>query len=141
MSTINLTLGRLLAAAGGALLLASLFMSWAEAPGGASRDGWDVLAATDVLLVVAALLALATALTGGRIGFFRPDVSLGGTADMVGVVTSIVVGWWLLFDVPDAASAGAGGYVALGGAILVACGAGDFRVKSLFPRLDAERAP
>lgn len=135
MTTINPMLGRLLAGAGGALLIASLFLPWLEDPDGATRNGWGVLAATDVLLVVAGLLALAAAITGGRFGFFRPDVSLNGAADIVGLVAASVVGWWILFDVPTGASSAVGSYLALIAGIVVACGAGDFRVSAVFPRL------
>lgn len=143
MTTINPGLGRLLAGAGGALLIASLFLPWLENPGGGTRDGWEVLAATDVLLLVTGLLAVAAAITGGRFGFFRPDMSLNATADIFGVVSAIVVGSWLLFDVPSGASSEVGSYLALIAAIVVACGAGDFRVTSLFPRIESGmgRAP
>lgn len=137
MTTINPELGRLLAGAGGALLLASLFLPWVEDPDGATGDGWEALAATDVLLVVAGLLALAAALTGGRFGFFRPDVSLNGAADIIGLVTAIVVGWWILFDVPTGASSEVGSYLALIAGIVIASGAGDFRVSSLFPPVES----
>ena len=136
MTTINPKLGRLLAGAGGALLIASLFLPWADSADAPARSGWEVLSATDVLLVVAGLVAVAAAITGGHFGFFRPDVSLNGTADMLGVVSAIVVGWWLLFDVPSAASAQAGSYLALVAALAVASGAGDFRVRSLFPPME-----
>jgi hypothetical protein len=136
VTTINAGLGRLLAGAGGALLLASLFLPWADDSGGGSRSGWELLSAgSEVLFVIVALLGMAAAITGGRIGFFRPDVSLNGTADMLAVVASLVLGWLLLFDFPSGASPAVGVYLALVGAIVVACGAGDFRPPALFPKL------
>ena len=136
MSTINAGLGRLLAGAGGALLLASLFLPWADDSGGGSQDGWAFLSAgSEVFFVIVAVLGIAAAITGGRIGFFRPDVSLNGTADMLGVVASLVLGWLLLFDFPSGADPAVGVYLALVGAIVVACGAGDFRPPALFPKL------
>ena len=64
MTTINPTLARLLAGVGGVLLIASLFMPWVEVSDGATRDGWETLAATDVLLVVAGLLVIGLGPTG-----------------------------------------------------------------------------
>jgi hypothetical protein len=139
MTTINPTLGRLLAGVGGALLIVSLFMTWLEfGDGGNPGNGWKTLPAIDVLIAISGALGIAAALSGGRRGFFRPDVSLNGTADMVAVVTTIVIAAWLLADVPKGASAQAGSYVALVAAIVTACGAGDFKIRSLFPRMDAQ---
>jgi hypothetical protein len=67
-------------------------------------------------------------------GFFRIDVSLNGVADMVAVVSSIVIGAWLLFDIPKGAHAEVGAWVALVAALVTATGAGDFKITSLFPR-------
>ena len=135
MTTINPGLGRLLAGVGGLLLLVSLFLPWADLGRDESADGWAVSGSSDVLFVISAALGLAAAVTGGRRGFFRPDVSLSGTADMVAVVAATVLGWLLLFDFPAAADPAAGVYLALAGAILIATGAGDFRVSSLFPEV------
>ena len=116
MTTINPQLGRLLAGAGGVLLIASLFMTWT---GGA--DGWEALAATDVLLVLVGLHGIAAAFTGGRHGYFRPDLSLNATADITAVFTAVVVGWWIAADAPD--GAGAGSWLALA-ALFFAAGFG-----------------
>src|SRR5712691_987838 len=86
VTTINPGFGRLLAGAGGALLIVSLFMPWADSLDGASRNGWELLRTTDVLLVIVGALGIAAAITGGRFGFFRPDLSLNATADILGVV-------------------------------------------------------
>ena len=135
MTTINPTLGRFLAGVGGAALSASLFLPWVENVG-AERDGWEALPSLDVLLVVVGLHALVAAITGGRFGYFRPDLSLNAAADILAVVTGVVVAWWLLFDVPDGASSDLGAYVALVAATAAASGAGDFRITSLFPRME-----
>jgi hypothetical protein len=140
VTTINPGLGRLLAGAGGALLIVSLFLPWADGLDGASRNGWELLRTTDVLLVIVGVLGIAAAITGGRFGFFRPDLSLNATADILGVVATIVLGWLILFDFPSGASREAGVYLALIAAFTVACGAGDFRVRSFFPAIpDRER--
>ncbi len=135
MSTINRGFGRLLAGGGGALLLASLFLPWADDSSGASRNGWELSATADVLFVIVGVCGIAAAITGGRFGFFRPDVSLNGATDILAVVAAIVLGWLILLDFPSDATRAVGVYLALVGTLAVACGAGDFRVKSLFPAI------
>jgi hypothetical protein len=135
MSTINPGFGRLLAGCGGALLIGSLFMPWSESAAGASQSGWEALTVSDVLFLIAGLLGLAAAITGGRFGFFRPDLSLNATADIVNVVAAILLVWLIAFDWPSGASRQAGVWLALVAATVVATGAGDFRVRSVFPRI------
>jgi hypothetical protein len=135
MSTINPGLGRLLAGGGGALLIASLFLPWSEDAGGASRNGWEALTTLDVFFLIVGLFGIAAAITGGRFGFFRRDLSLNATTDILGVIAAILLGWLIVFDFPADASRELGVYLALIGAIAIAGGAGDFRVTSLFPRI------
>jgi hypothetical protein len=142
VSTINTGIGRILAGCGGALLIASLFLPWADGPGDISRNGWELLRMSDVLLLIVGLHGIAAAITGGRFGYFRPDLSLNGATDILGVVAAVLLGW-LLFDFPSVASPQLGIYVALIADIAVACGTGDFRVKTFFPRIpdDERRTP
>ena len=133
MSTINAGLGRLLAGVGGALLIAALFMPWSDAAG-ATHDGWGTLDTWDVFLAITGACGIAAAVTGGRFGFFRPDLSLNGMTDIFGVVATILIAW-LLFDFPSGADQEVGVYLALVGAAVIATGAGDFRVKSFFPEM------
>jgi hypothetical protein len=140
MSTVNPGFGRLLAGGGGALLIASLFLPWADFPDGVGRNGWAVLTMSDVFFLIVGLLGIAAAVTGGRFGFFRPDVSLNGATDILGLTAAILLGWLILFDFPSGAGREAGVYLALVAAIAIASGAGDFRVKSMFPRIpDGDR--
>jgi hypothetical protein len=141
MTTINAGLGRLLAGAGGALLIASLFLPWIAFDGDTNRNGWEISTTLDLFCLITGLLGIAAAVTGGRFGFFRPDLSLNGTADIFGVVATILIGWLLLFDFPTDASREPGAYLALIAAITIACGAGDFRVRSLFPELPGGERP
>jgi hypothetical protein len=125
---------RLAIAGGGVLLIGSLFMPWAS-----GRSGWELLATADVFLLIAGIVALAAALTGGRRGLFRPDVSLNGAADLFGVVAIVLIAWLAIFDFPADASREAGVFVALAAATAIAGAAGDYRVlrgASWFPRLD-----
>jgi hypothetical protein len=132
MTTINPALGRLLAGFGGALLIGSLFMSWSAAAG-VTRDGWQALNTWDVFLAITGACGIAAAITGGRFGFFRPDLSFNGMTDIFGVMAASLIAWLLLFDFSSGADRDTGVYLALVGAVLVATGAGDFRVTSLFP--------
>ena len=140
MTTINPGLGRLLAGAGGALLIASLFMPWSDMAG-VTEDGWQALTAWDVFLAITGAAGIAAAITGGRFGFFRPDLSLNGMTDIFGVIAFVLIAWLVLFGSPPAADQGSGVYLALLGAAAVATGAGDFRVRSLFPRIASAERP
>ena len=135
MSTINPGFGRLLAGCGGALLIGSLFMPWSENAAGVSQSGWDLLTVSDVLFLITGLFGLAAAITGGRFGFFRRDVSLNGATDILSLVAGILLAWLIVFDWPSGASRQAGVYLALVAAAAITTGTGDFRVTSLFPRI------
>jgi hypothetical protein len=135
MSTINPGFGRLLAGCGGALLIGSLFMPWSERAGGASQSGWEVLTVSDGLLLITGLFGLAAAITGGRFGFFRRDLSLNGATDIVALIAAILLAWLIVLDWPSGESRQAGVYLALVAATAITTGAGDFRVRSFFPRL------
>ena len=140
MSTINPGFGRLLAGCGGALLIGSLFMPWSENAAGISQSGWEVLTVSDVLLLITGLFGLAAAITGGRFGFFRRDVSLNGATDIVSLVAAILLAWLILFDWPSGASREVGVFVALVAAVAITTGTGDFRVTSLFPTIPQGRS-
>jgi hypothetical protein len=135
VSTINPAVGRILAGVGGVLLIASLFMPWAEGPGGTTLNGWEFSTTSDVFFLIVGLCGIAAGLTGGRFGFFRPDLSLNGTTDILGVVATILLVWLIGFDFPSGAGQGSGVYVALIASVAIASGAGDFRVREFFPRM------
>jgi len=140
MSTVNPGLGRLLAGCGGVLLIGSLFMPWSEVAGH-TRTGWETVSVWDVFALVTGVCGIAAALTGGRFGFFRPDLSFNGMTDIFGVVLGVLIAWFVAFDFPSGASREVGVYLALAGAIAVATGAGDFRITALFPRLPRSDQP
>ena len=85
MSTINPALGRALAGLGGALLVASLFLPWSELHG-QTQTGFETLAVWDLFVLITGVCGLVAALTGGRFGFFRADLSFNGMTDIFGVV-------------------------------------------------------
>jgi len=134
VSTVNPRLGRWLAGCGGALLIASLFMPWSQVAG-AGRTGWQTVSVWDVFVLITGLCGMAAAVTGGRFGFFRRDLSFNAMTDIFGVVLSLLIAWLIVFDFPSGAGREVGVYLALAGAAAVATGAGDFRVTSWFPRL------
>lgn len=139
MTTINPALGRLLAGCGGILLIVSLFLPWSEVAGG-TRSGWETVSVWDVFVLITGVCGIVAALTGGRFGFFRRDLSFNGMTDIFGVVLTILIAWLIWFEFPSGASREVGVYLALAGAVTVATGAGDFRVTSFFPQLPRAEA-
>ena len=126
---------RLVIGGGGAVLIGSLFMPWAR-----GRSGWELLTTADVFFLIVGIVALAAAITGGRLGVFRPDVSLNGAADLLSLVAIVLIAWLAIIDFPAGASRGAGVFVALAASITIAGAAGDYRPlhgASWFPRLNA----
>ncbi len=113
MTTRKPKLGQVLAGAGGVLLIVSLFLPWASAAD-ADRAGFELLTMGDVFLLIVGLVAIGAALTWGRFGLFRPDLSLTGAADLLGVVATIVVAWLILFDFPSGANREIGVYPGIG---------------------------
>jgi len=132
--------GQLICGTGGALLIVSLFLPWADAAG-VDLSGWELWTMADVFLLIVGVAAVGTALTGGRFGLFRPDLSLSGAADLLGVVSTVLLAWFVIFDFPQGDSREIGVFLALIGAMAVAGGAGDYatlRGAPLFPRTGPE---
>ena len=131
---------RLVIGVGGLVLVGSLFLPWAGS-GDADRNGFELWTMADVFLLIVGVVAVSAAVTGGRIGVFRPDVSLNGATDMLAVVATILLAWLLIFDFPAGADPKVGVFLALVGAMAVAGGAGDYRVlrgAPVFPRIDPD---
>jgi drug/metabolite transporter superfamily protein YnfA len=134
------SLGRLIAGVGGVLLILSLFLPWAE-DGALDPNGWELWTMADVFFLIAGLVAISGAITGGRFGVFRPDVSLIGVTDLLGVVATMLLAWLVIFDFPEGASREIGVFLALISAIAIMGGAGDYRTlrgAPLFPSTDAD---
>jgi hypothetical protein len=137
--------GQLIAGAGGGLLIISLFLPWADVDG-VSRSGWELWTMGDVFLLIAGVTALGAAITGGRIGLFRPDLSLNGATDLLGVLATVLLTWLVIFDFPEGANREIGVFLALGAVVAIAGGAGDYRVLRsgsrafMTPHGDAQRA-
>ena len=140
MTSTNYGLGQLSCGIGGALLIVSLFLPWAGAAG-VDQSGWELWTMADVYLLIVGLVAIGTALTGGHFGLFRPDLSLRGAADLLGVVATVLLAWLVIFDFPEGASREIGVFLALIGAMAVAGGAADYatlRGAPLFPTTTPE---
>jgi hypothetical protein len=143
MTSTKYGLGQLICGTGGALLIVSLFLPWA---GAAEVDlsGWELWTMADVFLLIVGLAAIGTALTGGRFGLFRPDLSLSGAADLLGLVATVLLAWLVIFDFHEGTSREIGVFLALIGAMAVAGGAGDYatlRGAPLFPKTTPEAGP
>jgi hypothetical protein len=135
MRTIERRRERLIIGAGGVLLIGSLFLPWADF-GGPSRSGWQLWTMADVYLLITGTVAIWAAISGGRFGLFRPDLSLNGATDLLGVVATLLITWLVAFDFPHGASREVGVFVALAAAVAVMGGAGDYgtlRGTSWFP--------
>lgn len=136
MDRKKLGASRPLVGVAGAALIASVFLPWSE-HGGTSASVWELWTGVGALALLTGGTALFAAATDGGIGFFRPDVSASGAADLLGVATTLAVAALTLFDVFEGASPGSGAYVALASAALTACLCADWRPlrgAPLFPR-------
>jgi hypothetical protein len=141
MTEKKLVPGQLITGAGGVLLIVSLFLPWAGAEE-THQTGFELLTIGDVFLLIVGLVAIAAALTWERYGLFRPDLSLNGAADLLGVVATILLVWLTIFDFPSGDSRETGVFLGLAAAIAIACGVGDYstlRGAPLFPRIDADK--
>jgi hypothetical protein len=129
-------IGQLIAGAGGILLVVSLFLPWADVEG-VSQTGWELSTMADVFFLIAGLVAIGAMITGGRISFFRPDLSLNAATDLLGVVATVLLAWLILFDFPANADPETGAYLALVAAIAIMGGAGDYSVLRRRSRADS----
>lgn len=122
-------------------MLVALFLPWAQAQD-SDRTAWGLWQLTFPLCVVLAVCALTTAITGGQIGLNRPDVSIIGATDGLGVITTMTLAWLLFYDFPAHASRQPALILALMSAAAAAFAAADYRPlrgAPLFPRLVDER--
>lgn len=134
-------LRRLVCGAAGALMVVALFLPWDQVQD-ADRIAWGLWKLTFPLCLALAACALTTAITGGRIGLNRPDVSIVGATDGLGVITTLTLAWLLFGDFPAQAGHQPALILALMSAAAAAFAAADYRPlrgAPLFPRMDEER--
>ena len=135
-------LRRLICGVAGALMIVALLLPW-TALQDADRVAWGLWKLTFPLCAALAVCALTTAITGGQIGLNRPDVSIIGATDGLGVITTITLVWLLFFDLPADASVQPALILALASAAVAALAAADYRPlrgAPLFPRMIDERS-
>src|SRR6476660_2147005 len=127
---------QLITGAGGVLLIVSLFLPWADF-GGESRSGWELWTMADLLFLFTGAFGIWAAITGGRFGLLRADLSLSGAADLLGVVATILIAWLIFFDFPAGAGREAGVFLALISAATISAGVGVYRRPpgGWFPRM------
>lgn len=133
---------RLVCGAAGASMVVALFLPWAQVQN-ADSIAWGLWKLTFPLCVALAVCALTTAITGGQIGLNRPDVSIIGATDGLGVITTVTLAWLLFYGFPAHASHQPALIVALIAATSAAFAAADYRPlrgAPLFPRMVDEHA-
>lgn len=134
-------LRRLVCGAAGTLMVVALFLPWADVQD-ADRVAWGLWKLTFPLCIALAGCALTTAITGGQIGLNRPDVSIIGATDGLGVITTMTLVWLLLYGLPEHASRQPALVLATISAAVSAFAAADYRPlrgAPLFPRMVDQR--
>jgi hypothetical protein len=116
---------RLIVGAGGALLIASLFLPWAVVKG-VNQTGWEFNTVAAGYFLISGVFGIATAITGGQRGVGRPDVSLIGATDLLNT-TSMVLFAWLIFDFPEHVTRQPGVFCALLSTAITAFSVADYR--------------
>jgi len=118
--------GELLAAAGGVVLLVSLFLDWYGLRGrSAGVSAWQAFAVADVLLALVALLAIALAVAQLTLRGPALPVGLGVVTSAVSIAGVLVVVFRLI-DQPganDLIELRAGAWIGLAAALAAAAGA------------------
>jgi hypothetical protein len=116
---------RLIVGIGGALLIASLFLPWADVEG-VNQTGWEFNTVAALYFLIGGVFGIATAITGGQYGVCRPDVSLIGATDLLNT-TSMLLFAWLILDFPEHATRQPGVFCALIAAAVTAFSVADYR--------------
>jgi hypothetical protein len=117
---------RLIAGVGGALLIASLFLPWADVEG-VHQTGWEFNTVAAVLFLAAGVFGIATAITGGQYGVGRPDLSLIAATDLLNTTSMLLLAWLIPFDFPEHATRQPGVFGALISAAITAFSVADYR--------------
>jgi hypothetical protein len=116
----------MIAGAGGALLIISLFLEWASDEFAGGVSGWELWPAFDVFFLIVGLVAIAAALLGGATRLFRQDLTWGSAADLLGVLSTVLLLILLIIDWFDGTDRGIGVYLALLASLAIAAGSGDY---------------
>jgi drug/metabolite transporter (DMT)-like permease len=116
---------RLIVGVGGALLISSLFLPWADVEG-INQTGWEFNTVVAVLFLIAGVFGIATAITGGQYGAGRPDLSVIAATDLLNTTAMLLLAW-LIFDFPEHATRQPGVFCALISAAITAFSVADYR--------------
>ena len=123
MELRRLSAGDWLGAAGGVLLIVSLFLPWYEA-GGQSVNAWESMAINDVLLLITGAVAVGAAFVVAGRRLSGLSVAATSLAILPAVVSVVLVTGRLIWPAPDAdVSLGAGAWLGLVAALATAVGA------------------
>ena len=126
MATKTPVIRRLIAGVGGASLISAIFLPWADV-GGINRTGWEFNTVAAVLFIVAGVLGVVTAITGGQYGAGRPDLSLIAATDLLNTTSMLLLAWLIPFDFPEHATRQPGVFLALISAAATAFAVADYR--------------
>lgn len=126
MDTTRLSRGQIIAAAGGIVLIISLFLDWTSgvtitigtASISTSGNAWDVFSGMDILMALVGLAAIALAVLPMTNASYEAPVKLDWVLALLGVGT---IGWTLGWDLENP-NAGVGAWIALFAAIAIAYG-------------------
>jgi hypothetical protein len=123
MSLKRVRSGELLALAGAAAVIASLFLPWYDAPAGASLSAWDTFGPAVVLLLAAAAAGLALAVSAAAERSVAVPVAIGVWCVLIGLI-ALAAAIVRVLERPDhATGVAAGGWLALAGAAAILAGA------------------
>jgi len=132
----RLRIGEWVTGMAGLALLGVMFLDWYEA-GDAGASAWEAFSVIDVLLVIAALMAIATAVMAAAHNTPAVSLALASLLLLVGSIAAIAVAVRLL-STPDVAGAdsdvAAGGWLGLLATLLVTGGALASMRDERFPR-------
>lgn len=130
MDVGRLSRGQMIAAAGGLVLIISLFLSWAEGAFGGSASAWELFSGMDIILLIIALIAIAV----GAVRAAEASVNLPGSSDLGAFVLGILALGWVFGFVLETSSAGIGAWLALLATVAIAYGTAEAVFGSLTPR-------
>jgi hypothetical protein len=108
--------GQQIAAAGGVLLIISLFLAWFG-----DVNGWEGQSSTDIYMLITAVVAIGAAVTGTGATAI-PGVTKAGATALLGIVALILVLWLVIFDFPEGVDRGIGILLAIPATAAIAYG-------------------
>jgi hypothetical protein len=112
--------GQQIAGLGGLFLFVVLFLPWFGDVTG-TKSGWEGQSATDIYLLITAVVALVTALGAGR-GMVIPGLTMNGATALLGGVAMILLLWLSFLDFPAGEDRKVGVYLGLVASAIVAFG-------------------